>query len=378
MLLSKDKNGLITAPGLIDIHVHFREPGFEYKEDIMSGALAAAAGGFTTCCCMPNTSPVADSPEVIEYILKKAKAASVRVLPIGAVTLGQKGQKLTDFAALKKAGAVALSDDGIPINDEEVMRSALISAKEHDMLIISHCEEEASMAERDVRLAAELDARVHIAHISTAETVDIIRKAKAAGVKVTAETAPHYFSLTSDEVQKQGANACMNPPLCTKKDVAAIIEGLCDGTIDVIATDHAPHSFEEKSLPVGQAPNGIIGLETALAASLTFLYHTGKLSIERIIDLMSLNPRKILELPIPDNFNATFTTEGIPATVTELTEVGTEVIKLSDLIIFDPDEEWTVAPSMFKSKARNTPYAGMKLKGRVKQTVVNGKVVYKD
>jgi len=378
MLLSKDKNGLITAPGLIDIHVHFREPGFEYKEDIMSGALAAAAGGFTTCCCMPNTSPVADSPEVIEYILKKAKAASVRVLPIGAVTLGQKGQKLTDFAALKKAGAVALSDDGIPINDEEVMRSALISAKEHDMLIISHCEEEASMAERDVRLAAELDARVHIAHISTAETVDIIRKAKAAGVKVTAETAPHYFSLTSDEVQKQGANACMNPPLCTKKDVAAIIEGLCDGTIDVIATDHAPHSFEEKSLPVGQAPNGIIGLETALAASLTFLYHTGKLSIERIIDLMSLNPRKILELPIPDNFNATFTTEGIPATVTELTEVGTEVIKLSDLIIFDPDEEWTVDPSMFKSKARNTPYAGMKLKGRVKQTVVNGKVVYKD
>jgi len=339
----------ITSPGLIDIHVHFREPGFEYKEDIMSGALAAAAGGFTACCCMPNTSPVADSPEVIEYILKKAKATTVRVLPIGAVTLGQKGKKLTDFAALKKAGAVALSDDGIPINDEEVMRKALISAKEHDMLIISHCEEEASMAARDVRLAAELDARVHIAHISTAETVNIIRKAKAAGVKVTAETAPHYFSLTSDEVKKQGANACMNPPLGTKKDIEAIIEGLCDGTIDVIATDHAPHSATEKSLPVGQAPNGIIGLETALAVTLTFLYHNGKLSIERIIELMSLNPGRILKIEAP-----------------------------ADSIIFDPDEEWTVDPSEFKSKARNTPYAGMKLKGRVKQTVVNGKVVYKD
>jgi len=338
----------INSSGFVDIHVHFREPGFEYKEDIISGALAAAAGGFTTCCCMPNTSPVADSPEVIEFIIKKAQAAAVRVLPIGAVTLGQKGKTLTDFAALKKAGAVALSDDGLPINDENIMRSALISAKEQGMLIISHCEEETAMAERDVRLAKELDARVHIAHISTAETVDIIRKAKAAGVKVTAETCPHYFSLTSEEVEKQGANACMNPPLRTKKDVEAIIEGLCDGTIDAIATDHAPHSAQEKSLPVGEAPNGIIGLETALAVTLTFLYHTKKLSIEQIIELMSVNPGRIL---------------GLEAT--------------SGRIIFDPDEEWTVNPSKFKSKARNTPYAGMKLRGKVKQTVVNGVVIYK-
>jgi len=339
----------INSPGLIDIHVHFREPGFEYKEDIMSGALAAAAGGFTTCCCMPNTSPVADNPEVIKSILKKAQKAPIRVLPIGAVTLGQKGKELTDFAALKKAGAVALSDDGLPINDENIMRSALISAKEHDMLLISHCEEEAAMAARDIKLAAELDARVHIAHISTAETVDIIRKAKDAGVKVTAETCPHYFSLTSEEVEKQGANACMNPPLRTKKDVEAIIEGLCDGTIDVIATDHAPHSVEEKSLPVGEGPNGIIGLETALAVTLTFLYHTGKLSMERIIELMSENPGKIL---------------GLEAT--------------ADRVIIDTDEEWLVNPSKFNSKARNTPYAGLKLRGKVKQTVVNGKVVYKD
>ena len=354
MQLSKDKNGLITAPGLVDIHVHFREPGFEYKEDIISGALAAAAGGFTTCCPMPNTSPVADSPVVINYIIEKSKQSPIRILPIAAVTIGQKGKELTDFAALRKTGAIALSDDGLPINDEEIMRSALRLAKEHDMLIISHCEEEAEMAARDIRLAAELDARVHIAHISTAETVDIIRRAKAQGVRVTAETCPHYFSLTSEEVSKQGANACMNPPLRRKKDVEAVIEGLADGTIDVIATDHAPHSAEEKALPVGQAPNGIIGLETALAVTLTFLFHTGKLSIERIIELMSINPKKILGLSESDS-----------------------ITTLSDFIIFDPDEEWTVDPSMFKSKARNTPYAGMKLKGKVKQTVVNGKVVYK-
>ena len=346
MQLSKDKNGFITAPGLVDIHVHFREPGFEYKEDIMSGALSAAAGGFTTCCCMPNTLPVADSKEVIDYITGKSKQTPIQILPIGAVTMGQKGKQLTDFAALKKAGVVALSDDGIPINDEEIMRSALKLAAENNILIISHCEDEASMAARDIRLAAELDARVHIAHVSTAETVDIIRKAKASGVKVTAETCPHYFSLTSDEVIKQGTNACMNPPLATKKDVEAIIEGLCDGTIDAITTDHAPHSPDEKALPIGKAPNGIIGLETALAVTLTYLYHTGKLSLERIIELMSINPRNILGLQV------------------------------SDHILFDPDEEWIVDPSMFKSKSRNTPYAGMKLRGKIKQTIVKGEVIY--
>jgi len=343
--------GLITAPGLVDMHVHFREPGFEYKEDIMSGALAAAAGGFTTCCCMPNTLPVADNPAVIEYILEKAAAAPVKVLPIAAVTVSQQGKKLTDFTSLKKAGAVALSDDGLPILDEKIMRAALILASENDMLIISHCEDEAVMAARDIRLAAELGAAVHIAHISTAETVDIIRKAKMAGTRVTAETCPHYFSLTSDEVLKQGANACMNPPLRAQRDVEAVILGLCDGTIDVIATDHAPHSVSEKALPAGEAPNGIIGLETALAITLTFLYHTGKLGIERIIELMSLNPRRILGLP----------------------EVSGTAVAQSDFVTFDPNEEWIVDPSVFKSKARNTPFAGMKLRGRVKQTVAERK-----
>jgi len=374
--LSRDTSGYITAPGLIDIHVHFREPGFEYKEDILSGSLAAAAGGFTTCCCMPNTSPVADNAETVNYITEKSKKAVIEVLPIAAVTIGQQGEQLTNFASLKKAGAVALSDDGIPIKDEKIMRAALISAKENDMLIISHCEDEEEMAARDVKLAAELGARIHIAHISTAETVDIIRRAKAAGVKVTAETAPHYFSLTSEEVSKQGANACMNPPLRTQSDVEAIIEGLCDGTIDVIATDHAPHSISEKALPVGKAPNGIIGLETSLAVTLTYLYHTGILSLERIIELMSVNPGKILGLDKSESVAADFSILGAPATVTEQPKIEKGVVTLSDYIIFYPDEEWIVDPSTFKSKSRNTPFAGMKLRGKVKQTVVGGKVVY--
>ncbi|MCL2627883.1 MAG: dihydroorotase [Oscillospiraceae bacterium] len=350
MKLHKDINGLITAPGLVDIHVHFREPGFEYKEDIISGSLAAAAGGFATCCFMPNTLPVLDSKEEIEKILQKAAGSPIRVLPIAAVTLGQQGKKLTDFAALKKTGAVALSDDGLPIADDEIMRSAMKLAAENDILLISHCEDEAEMAARDVKLAAELGVRIHIAHISLSETVDIIRKAKDDGVRVTAETCPHYFSLTSDEVAKQGANACMNPPLREKRDVEAIIKGLCDGTIDVIATDHAPHSQAEKALPVGRAPNGIIGLETSLAVSLTFLYHTGKLDIDDIIKLMSVNPAKILGLTQTDD----------------------------DLVVFDPNEQWIVEPSVFKSKSRNTPYAGMRLQGKVKQTVVNGEVVYNE
>jgi len=348
-----DVAGMIVAPGLVDIHVHFREPGFEYKEDTMTGATAAAAGGFTTCCCMPNTSPVADCVEVIEYIKNKAKEAKVKVLPIGAVTIGQKGEELTDFEALKKAGVVALSDDGITIHDDEVMRKALQVAKENDMLVITHCEEEEPMVERDLKLATEENARIHIAHVSTAIGVEAIRKAKLAGVQVTTEACQHHFTLTESALNEQGANAKMSPPLRKQKDVDAVIQGLCDGTIDAIATDHAPHSVEEKARQFDETPNGIIGLETGLALALTQLYHTGKLSIEEIINLMSTKPAEIL------NLNAGKFEKG----------------GVADLVIFDPNEEWTVDSSQFKSKARNMPFNGMKLKGKVKYTIVDGGIV---
>jgi len=347
---------LVVAPGFIDIHVHFREPGFEYKEDILSGAAAAAAGGVTTCCCMPNTLPVIDNTEVLEYVIDKAKNAAVTVLPIAAVTVGQRGIELTDFAALKKAGAVALSDDGIPIINDGVMRAALLKAKENDMLIISHCEEEEPMVERDIRLAEETDSRVHIAHVSTASAVEAIRKAKAKGIKVTAEAAPHHFYLTEDAVVEKGTLAKMSPPLRKQEDVEAIIQGICDGTIDAIATDHAPHSVEEKNLPYNEAPNGIIGLESLLAVTLTALYHTGKLGLAEIIKLISTNPSKILTL------DAGELKEGC----------------IADIVIFDPDEEWTVDPSKFMSKARNTPFGGMKLRGKVKYTISCGRLVFED
>ncbi|MCL2663774.1 MAG: dihydroorotase [Oscillospiraceae bacterium] len=350
-----DATNLVVAPGLVDIHVHFREPGFEYKEDILTGSAAAAAGGVTTCCFMPNTLPIIDSVEALEQIKKKAADSPITVLPICAVTVGQKGEQLTDFAALVEAGAVALSDDGMPIKYDEVMREALLKAEENNKIIISHCEEEEPMVKRDVRLAAETDTRIHIAHVSTADAVDTIRKAKAAGVKVTAETCPHYFSLTEAAVEEKGSLAKMSPPLRKEKDAEAIIEGLRDGTIDIIATDHAPHSVKEKSLPFDEAPNGIIGLETSLALSLTFLYHTGKLSLDDIIKLMSINPAKFLTLnnEIAENSAA-------------------------DIVIFDPDEEWTVDSSKFRSKSQNSPFCGMKLRGKVKYTISRGKLVFAD
>jgi len=376
-----DAAGCIVAPGLVDMHVHFRDPGLEYKEDLLTGAAAAAAGGFTTCCCMPNTKPVADNTETISYILAKAKGAPVKIKPYGAVTVGQEGSELTDFTALKTAGAAGLSDDGNPVQSADVMRRALRSAAETGLLVISHCEDadtvrnyavnegevsrklgvpgrpaiaEEVMVARDAMLAAETGARVHIAHVSTAGSVDIIRKAKRAGVKITAETCPQYFSLTEDEVLRQGALARVNPPLRTGRDVEAIIGGLIDGTIEVIATDHAPHSTEEKRKPLTEAPSGMIGLETSLGLALTYLYHTGKVSMEKIIMLMSRNPAQVLGL------EAGLLQEGAVA----------------DIVIFDANEEWIVDPNRFMSKARNTPFAGMKLRGKVKYTISRGAVVY--
>ena len=373
-------DGLVVAPGLVDMHVHFRDPGYEQKEDILTGAAAAAAGGVTTCCCMPNTLPVADDEAIIRYIIEKAKAAPIKVLPLGAVTIGQKGAELTDFAKLKEAGAVALSDDGNPIQSAELMRRALRLAHECGMLIVSHCEDadmvrnyaanegevsrklgvpgrpaiaEEIMVARDAMLAAETGARVHIAHVSTAGSVEIIRRAKAADARITAETCPQYFTLTEDELLRQGAFARVNPPLRTRNDAAAIVQGLIDGTIDAIATDHAPHTAEEKSLPLTEAPSGMIGLETSLALALTSLYHPGHLSMERIIALMSANPSRILGLE------------------SGILTIGAD----ADIIIFDPDEEWTVQPERFKSKARNTPFTGTKLRGKVKFTISGGRHV---
>jgi dihydroorotase len=378
-----DAAGLVVAPGFVDMHVHFRDPGLTHKEDILTGAAAAAAGGVTTCCCMPNTSPVADEPGITKYITDKAKDAPCRVLPYGAVTVGQRGEKLTDFAALKEAGAVALSDDGNPIQNAAIARMAMTRAREEGLLVVSHCEDadlaqnyavnegevskalglpgrpaiaEELMVARDAMLAAETGARVHIAHVSTAKSVEIIRRAKGAGIAITAETCPQYFALTEAEVLRQGSLARVNPPLRTATDVEAIIQALADGTIDAIATDHAPHSCDEKSRPLVDAPSGMIGLETSLALALTHLYHTGRLGLAEIVRLMSENPARILGLGAGQS------------------AIGNS----ADIVVFDPDEEWVVDSSQFRSKARNTPFGGMTLHGKVKNTILGGKIVYGD
>ena len=377
-----DAAGLIVAPGLVDAHVHFRDPGLTYKEDIITGALSAAAGGVTTVLCMPNTSPSVDSRETLEYVVLRARDACINVLPYAAVTVGQKGSELTDFSAVKAAGGVALSDDGSPLSSAAILREAMFKAKAENLIICSHCEDaelvknyavnegaiskqlgihgrpsiaEEIMAARDILIAQETGAHVHICHVSSKGSVELIRRAKADGVRVTCETCPQYFSLTEDEILKQGSLARVNPPLRTHADVAAIIEGLRDGTIDIIVTDHAPHSEEEKSRPLEDAPSGMVGLETSLAVTLTYLYHTGKLSLAEIIGRMSREPSAIFGLPY-GTLGA-----GAPA----------------DLVIFDTDAEWTVEPQKFYSKGRNTPFSGMGLKGKVRYTVCGGKVVYK-
>ncbi len=378
-----DAAGGIVAPGLVDMHVPFRDPGFLYKEDVFSGARAAAAGGVTTAACMPNTSPVLDSAEAIADLVARAETADITVLPYGAVTIGQKGERITDADALKAAGAVGLSDDGMPVMNAAVLREAMFKAKQAGLMIVSHCEDaflvrdyavndgaaarklgipgRPSVAEdilvaRDILLALETGARIHIAHVSTAGAVEIIRRAKSAGVRVTAETCPHYFALTEDEVLRRGAMARVNPPLRTQRDVEAVIEGLTDGTIDAIVTDHAPHSAEEKARPLEKAPSGISGLETALAVTLTALYHTGRLPLDEIIRLMSTRPAELLGL-----------SKG-------RIDAGDD----ADLVVFDPDAEWTVDPARFRSKGRNTPFAGVRLKGKVKYTIRAGKIVYSE
>lgn len=380
-----DAAGLTVCAGLVDMHVHLRQPGFEYKETIASGARAAAAGGFTAVACMPNTRPVIDTPEGVAYVRAQAElAGGAQVWPIAALSRGQKGQEVSDYEALKAAGAVALSDDGVPVQNANLLRDAMILAHRQGLTVLSHCEDadmvqnfavnegrvsrqlripgrpaiaEELQVMRDAMLAEETGAAVHICHISTAKSVSIIRRFKRKGVSVTCETCPQYFTFTEDEVLRQGAIARVNPPLRTPADVEGILEGLRDGTIDAIATDHAPHSAEEKARPITEAPSGMIGLETALAASLTALYHTGVMSLSDILRRMTINPACILRLPGKGRL-----------------AVGSD----ADLVLFDPDEAWTVDPERFLSLARNTPFAGKQLKGKVKYTVLGGEIIYKE
>lgn len=379
-----DARGLTVCAGLIDMHVHFRDPGFTYKEDIISGSNAAAHGGFTTVACMPNTNPTIDTPEMIQYIFQRSDEGSgVHVMPIAAVSKGEKGEVLTDAKALKEAGAVALSDDGLPVQNANLMRDALICAHRQGMSVLTHCEDadmvknyavnegrvsrqlglpgrpaiaEEIMVMRDAMLAEETHTAVHICHISTAKAVDIVRRYKKKGVQITCETCPQYFSLTHEEILKQGTQARVNPPLRTTADVAAIIAGLKDGTIDCIVTDHAPHSAEEKARDLEKAPSGMVGLETSLGVTLTNLYHSGEMSLSQIIEKMTANPARILHLD-----------KGRIA-------VGSD----ADITIFDPNEEWTVDTAQFASKGRNTPFNGAHLKGKVKYTIVSGKIIYQD
>lgn len=373
---------LIVSSGLVDMHVHLRDPGYTHKETIETGRRAAAAGGFTAVACMPNTKPVCDDPQVVSYILQKAKTPGARVLPIGALTVGESGEVLTDASALRQAGAVALSDDGMPVQNANVMRDGLMKAGRQHLTVLSHCEDrdmvqnyavnegqvsralgipgrpaiaEELMVMRDAMLAEETGAAVHICHVSTAKSASIIRNYKHKGVPITCETCPQYFTLTEEEVQKQGTMARVNPPLRTKADVEGIIAALKDGTIDAIATDHAPHSGEEKAKPLEEAPSGMVGLETALAVTLTALYHTGKLTLSDILRKMTINPASILRVPYGR------LAIGNPA----------------DVVIFDPDEVWEVQPERFLSMGRNTPFGGRRLKGKVKYTIVDGEIVYR-
>lgn len=377
-----DCTGLAVIPGLCDMHVHFRDPGQTHKEDIITGSEAAAAGGVTAVACMPNTSPVCDNPETIKYIVEKAKNAKIKVYPVGCITKGLMGEELCDFEALKKAGAVAVSDDGRPVKNARIMGEGMIKAHYAGLRVISHCEDldiinggiinagkisrelgvkgmsrssENIITGREIQLANDLEMPIHIAHVSTKEVVMLLRDAVRRGVMVTSETAPHYFTLTEDKLLSRDADYRMNPPLRCEEDVKAITEAVVDGTIDCIVTDHAPHAAEEKA-DFEKAPNGVVGLETSLAVTLTQLYHTGRMSLMKIVRMMCETPRRLLGI-----------------------EGGSlEAGNVADIAIVDLNKEWTVEPEKLHSKSKNTCFKGMTFKGKVKYTIVNGKVVFVD
>ena len=373
--------GLNIIPGMIDMHCHLREPGFEYKETIETGSKSAVAGGFTTICPMPNTKPTPDNEETLEKIIKEAKRVNLcNVLPYASVTKGEKGEELVNFEKLRDAGAIAFSDDGMPVENSRLMRKAMIEADKLGTFVASHCEEksvakgainageiaerlgvegvlpeaEEIMAAREIVISETNKIRGHICHISTKTTKDMIKDAKKRGVKITCETCPHYFTFTVEEVLQSGTNAKMNPPLREEKDREAIIEGLTDGTIDCIITDHAPHSEEEKNQDLAKAPNGIIGFETALSAEIMNLIDTRELNYLDLVRLTSYNPAKLLHID-----------KGV-------IEPG----KIADITIFDENEKYVYTEEMIVSKAKNSPFIGKELKGKVKYTIVGGRIVY--
>ena len=379
-----DCTGLVIIPGMIDMHCHLREPGGEHKETIETGSRSAVKGGFTTICPMPNTNPTPDSAIVLKKIIDEAKRVNLcNVLPFSSVTIGEKGEKLVDFKSQLENGAIAFSDDGMPVENARMIRDAMIEANKLGSFISEHCEEksvskgainageiaeklgvegvlpeaEEIMASRDIVIAETNNLHTHICHISTKTSVNMIRDAKKRGVKVTCETCPHYFSFTVDEVLESGVNAKMNPPLREEKDREAIIEGLKDGTIDAIITDHAPHAEEEKAKGLASAPNGIIGFETALAAINTNLVDKGLLDYEDVVRLTSYNPSRLLGLNDRGEIK-----EGNKA----------------DLTIFDPNVEYIYTKESIVSKSKNTPWIGKTLKGKVKYTIVSGRVVYSE
>lgn len=372
---------LIVCPGLIDIHVHLREPGFEHKETIKTGCLSAAAGGFTSIVCMPNTDPINDNASITDFILLKARTEGVvNVFPIGAITKGEKGEVLADIGEMFEAGCVAISDDGMPVTNSNLMRRAMEYVKPFGIPVIIHAEDkflssdgvmnegvvstqlglkgipsasEEVMIARDIILSEITGTPIHICHVSAEGSVRLIRDAKKRGVKITAEATPHHFTLTDEAVKKYSTDAKMNPPLRTKYDVEAVIEGLKDGTLDVIATDHAPHSRDEKKVEFDLAPFGIVGLETALPLSLK-LVEDGHITLNQLIEKLTLKPSEIV------NLGRGTLKEGAPA----------------DITVFDPEGQFNVNPDSFHSKSKNTPFSGWKLKGVVHFTIVSGDVVY--
>lgn len=375
-----DGKGLVAAPGLVDTHVHFRDPGLTYKEDIYSGARAAAAGGFTSVVCMANTKPVADNVDTVSYIVDKGKKTNIHIYATAAVTKAFDGKNLTDFRDLLKAGAVGFTDDGIPIKDAETVKAAMELAAELDVPISLHEEDpdlierpgvnqgkvseklnyggaparsEYEMVRRDCELTLQTRAKTVIQHISSAESVEAVRQCWRKGGRIYGEVTPQHFSVTEDLVLEKGALARVNPPLRTEADRQAIIEGLKDGTLNIIATDHAPHSREEKAKDIKDAPSGMIGLETSLALGITNLVKTGELELIDLLEKMTINPAMLYHL------NAGRITEGGPA----------------DLVLFDPDKKWTVEDH-FYSKANNSPFIGMELTGKVQYTICDGKIVY--
>lgn len=375
-------NGLYALPGLVDAHCHLRDPGFEYKEDIASGTRSAAKGGFTSIACMPNTNPVVDNAAVVRYIMDKAKREGVvNVYPIGSITKGQAGEELSEMGSMKEAGIVAVSDDGRPVMNSSVMKKGMIYASQFNLPVISHCEDldlaeggsmnegvvstmlglrgipssaEDVMVAREILLSEYTKVPIHIAHVSSKTSVQLIRDAKRRGVKVTAETCPHYFTLTEEACKGYNTNAKMNPPLRTSEDVEAVKEGLRDGTIDIIATDHAPHHFDEKNVEFDLAPNGIVGFETAFPLSYTYLVATGILSLPQLVHKLSTAPSKLLNI-----------------------DRGTiETGKAADIILVDLDNEYSIDVSAFLSKSKNSPFDGFKVKGRIVTTFVSGRIVY--